>query len=87
MGTAFMATQECQITDQWKRLIAEQDITDSKYHRKIFHMEGRETALHSMASAMIADIPTVSERVHIVMNQACDVIDQLKNCTGELEKS
>lgn len=77
LGTAFMATTECCIPDKWKRAIAAQDITDAGYHRKIFHMQSRDSVVHSMASGTLDSIPTVADRISSIMNEASEIIQEL----------
>ncbi len=74
LGTAFMATQECRISAKWKEAIAGQDITDPEYHRKIFHLEGRDRLIHSMASGVLDTVPAVSDRLNGIMTDTCEII-------------
>lgn len=80
LGTAFMATQQCPISVKWKKLIANQDITDPDYHRKIFHLEGLDTAPHSMASGVIESVPSIADRLTEMAAEASEVIRRLNTC-------
>lgn len=77
LGTAFMATTECRIPDKWKHAIAAQDISDPGYHRKIFHMQSRDSVVHSMASGTLDSIPTAAGRISSIMNEASEIIQEL----------
>jgi nitronate monooxygenase len=76
LGTAFMATQECPVTDRRKRAIVEQDVTDPAYHVKALNPNAH-TALHSMASGAIDSIPTVEDFLRRFMSEAEEAIQAL----------
>jgi NAD(P)H-dependent flavin oxidoreductase YrpB (nitropropane dioxygenase family) len=77
LGTAFMATKECGISEKWKQTIASQDVSDPDYHSRLMSALGKESILHSMASGMIDTIPTVADRLEGIMDEACEVIRNL----------
>jgi len=77
MGTAFMATKECPISNRWKQVIRDQDITDPKYHGRVLNLGGGEQIIHSMASGVIDRVKTVREFIDdmiLEMNEACNAL-------------
>ncbi len=80
LGTAFMATRECRIPDKWKQAITNQDIADPDYHRRIYHLQGRDSVVHSMASGVLDSIPTVAGRLTGIMTEAGEVIQEMSAC-------
>lgn len=74
LGTAFMATAECPITEARKRSIVEQDITDEAFHKAILIPGGHDRVVHSMASVALDSIPTVAEFMEKMMREADEAL-------------
>jgi len=48
-GSAIIATEESPASNSWKNRCIKQDIFDEKFHKKTYHLQLRESLLHSMA--------------------------------------
>lgn len=71
MGTAFMACKECPIPDKFKQhKLVEQDAFDEDLHKKVFHLQLRDSAVPSMAVGVIDQILTVKEFINNIINEA-----------------
>lgn len=60
-GTAIMATKECPNSEIWKKRIINQDIFDENFYKKIFHLQLRDSPIHSMASGHCNEIISLKE--------------------------
>ena len=49
-GTAIMTTKESLASNIWKKRIISQDIFDKDYYKKIYHLQLRDSPVHSMAA-------------------------------------
>jgi len=71
MGTAFMATKECPIPENFKRdMIVNQDCFDPKMYERLYHHKLKDSGTPSMAVGVIDDILTVKEFIDKIMNDA-----------------
>lgn len=60
-GTAIMTTKECPASTSWKKRILNQDIFDEKYYKKVYHLQLRDSPIHSMASGHCDKIIPIKE--------------------------
>lgn len=60
-GTAIIPTKESLASDYWKKKIINQDIFDEKFHRKVFHLELKESLNASMAAGHCEKIISIEE--------------------------
>lgn len=78
MGTAFMATQEFQISARIKERIVNQDITDADHTRKIYQLD--HGGMHSHACGVVDSIPTVREFIDGIIAEAEEILADFKRC-------
>ena len=70
VGTAFMATKECPITEKFKRdMLVKQDCFDPKLYSELYHRELRDSGVPSMAVGVINKVQTVKEFIEEIMKK------------------
>lgn len=69
-GSSIMATKESPASESWKNQVLHQDIFDEKFHKKIFHLELRDSALGSMAIGLIDEETTIKEFIDNIISNA-----------------
>lgn len=79
LGTAFMATVECPVSEARKRAIVDQNVTDEVFHRAILTPGGHDRVLHSMAAGSIDSIVSVND---FVLGTAADAEVALSGSCG-----
>ena len=76
MGTAFMATQEFQITNKFKEKMVNREITDGEYCRQIYSID--HGGKPSLAVGVINSIPTVKEYIDKMIVEAEEIMMEFK---------
>jgi len=75
MGTAFMATKECPIPENFKRdMIVNQDCFDPKMYERLYHHKLKDSGTPSMAVGVIDDILTAKEFIDKIMSDAEQIL-------------
>jgi len=75
MGTAFMATKECPISENFKRdMIINQDCFDPKMYERLYHHKLKDSGTPSMSVGVIDDILTAKELIEKIMNDAEQIL-------------
>ncbi|BDC36106.1 NAD(P)H-dependent flavin oxidoreductase [Candidatus Methanoliparum sp. LAM-1] len=78
MGTAFMATKECPIPENFKRdMIVKQDCFDPKMYERLYHHKLKDSGTPSMAVGVIDDILTAKEFIEKIMKDAEGMLRRL----------
>ncbi len=68
-GSAIMATHESPASDSWKNQVLHQDIWDEQFHKKIYHLQLRDSPLGSMATGHVDKETSIKEFIdNIVSN-------------------
>ena len=74
-GTAIMPTKESLATNMWKKRIINQDIFDEKFYKKIFHLQLRDSPIHSMAAGHCDQIISIKEFIEEkIIKKAEDIL-------------
>lgn len=76
LGTAFMATKECPISEARKKAIVNQDVTDPAFHKAIITPGGHDRVVHSMAAGLLDSILPVEEFIRKMVREAKDALSQ-----------
>ena len=76
MGTSFMATKEFQASDTLKHKIVKQEITDSKYCKRVYGLE--HGGAHSLASGVITSVQSVKEYIKTMIQEAEEIMSEFK---------
>ena len=82
-GTAIMTTKECPASSLWKKRILNQDIFDENYYKKIFHLQLRDSPIHSMASGHCDKIISLKEFIEEKIIQNAEKILRTWGYKGE----
>jgi len=69
-GSAIMATKESPASDAWKRQVLTQDIFDEQFHKKIYHLELRDSPIGSMAVGHVDKETTIKEFIDNIVSNA-----------------
>ena len=75
-GSAIMATKESPASDVWKNQVLHQDIFDEKFHKKIYHLELRDSPVGSMAVGHINEETTLKEFIESIILNAEDILSR-----------
>ncbi len=73
-GSAIMATKESPAPEVWKKQVLNQDIFDEKFHKKIFHLELRDSAIGSMAVGHVNEETTIKEFIQSIIINAEEIL-------------
>ncbi|MFX1305087.1 MAG: NAD(P)H-dependent flavin oxidoreductase [Promethearchaeota archaeon] len=73
-GTAIIPTKESPASESWKKVIINQDIFDEKFHKKIFHLQTRDSAVGSMASGHCDEIVSIKEFINNITSNAENIL-------------
>jgi len=60
-GTAIMTTKESLASNMWKKRIINQDIFDQDFYKKIYHLQLKDSPVHSMAAGHCDKIISMKE--------------------------
>ncbi len=74
-GTAIMTTKESLASNIWKKRIINQDIFDKDYYKKIYHLQLRDSPVHSMAAGHCDEILSMKEFIEEkIIKKAEDIL-------------
>ena len=74
LGSSIMATSESPASKNWKNQILHQDIFDEKYHKKIFHLELKDSPIGSMAIGHIDKTQPIKEFIDNLINESEQIL-------------
>ncbi|NVM44760.1 MAG: nitronate monooxygenase [Candidatus Lokiarchaeota archaeon] len=74
LGSSIMATSESPASKNWKDQILYQDIFDEKYHKKIFHLELKDSPIGSMAIGHIDKTQPIKEFIDNLINESEQIL-------------
>ena len=74
LGSSIMATSESPASKKWKEQILHQDIFDEKYHKKIFHLELKDSPIGSMAIGHIDKTQPIKEFIGNLINESEQIL-------------
>ncbi len=74
LGSSIMATSESPASKNWKEQILHQDIFDEKYHKKIFHLELKDSPIGSMAIGHIDKTQPIKEFIGNLINESEQIL-------------
>ncbi len=69
-GSSIMATKESPASESWKNQVLHQDIFDEKFHKKIFHLELRDSPIGSMSVGHVTEETTINEFIDNIISNA-----------------
>jgi nitronate monooxygenase len=73
-GSAIMATTESLAPKSWKKNCIEQDIFDEKFYKKIYHLQLKDSPIHSMAVGHCDEIVSIKEFIEDKVNGAEEIL-------------
>ena len=76
IGTGFMATKECMISDEAKRKLVEQSSFDPELSTKLYHHQLKESGIGSMTVGVINKIVTVQEFIDNIIKNAENIVHE-----------
>ncbi|MHA1148665.1 MAG: nitronate monooxygenase [Promethearchaeota archaeon] len=82
-GSAIIPTKESPASKLWKKKIINQDIFDEKFHKKIFHLELRDSPIASMAAGHCNEIITIKEFIEVKIIKEAEMILKMWGISGE----
>lgn len=74
LGSSIMATLESPASEKWKHQILKQNIFDEKFHKKIFHLELKDSPIGSMAIGHIDKAEPIKEFLNSLITESEQII-------------
>ncbi|TFF86728.1 MAG: nitronate monooxygenase [Promethearchaeota archaeon] len=82
LGTLLMATEECPASQRFKesKLVERTGYDDGEFHKKIYHLELRDSPVPSMSVCLINDIVSMKERIGRIISEADKILEKWGLC-------
>ena len=74
LGSSIIATIESPASENWKHQILNQNIFDEKFHKKIFHLELKDSPIGSMAIGHINKAEPIKEFLNSLITESEQIL-------------